>query len=180
MKQNFKIFLKGKFVDFVIIDEKFVKKTDWFDWINHSINTEFLTVGNFPNTRSHQKKYFLEQIVSNKRVQFGVYSKKHNQLVGVISLYSINLINRDAFISTFFDKKKKFLNSLNIFLETHQMIVDYGFKKMNLRRITSTTISKEMDDLVCKLLSFQKEGIMKKKVFKNNNYHDLYISSIFK
>jgi RimJ/RimL family protein N-acetyltransferase len=179
MKKNFKIFLKGKFVDFVIIDENFVRNTDWFDWINQSINTEFLTVGNYPNTKSHQKKYFLEQIVSNKRVQFGVYSKLHKKLAGVISLYSINLVNRDAFISTFFNKKKNF-NSLNIFLETHEMIINYGFKKMNLRRITSTTISKEMDDLVCKLLKFKKEGIMKKKVFKNNKYHNLYISSILK
>lgn len=179
MKKNFKTFLKGKFVDFVIIDENFVRNTDWFDWINQSINTEFLTVGNYPNTKSHQKKYFLDQIVSNKRVQFGVYSKFHKELAGVISLYSINLVNRDAFISTFFNKKKNF-NSLNIFLETHEMIINYGFKKMNLRRITSTTISKEMDDLVCKLLKFKKEGIMKKKVFKNNKYHNLYISSVFK
>ena len=53
-------------MDFIIIDENFVKNTDWFDWINQSINTEFLTVGNYPNTKSHQKKYFLDQIVSNK------------------------------------------------------------------------------------------------------------------
>ena len=49
------------------------------------------------------------------------------------------------------------------------MIINYGFKKMNLRRITSTTISKEMDDLVCKLLKFKKEGIMKKKCLKITN-----------
>ena len=47
MKKNFKTFLKGTYVDFIIIDENFVKNTDWFDWINQSINTEFLTVGKF-------------------------------------------------------------------------------------------------------------------------------------
>ena len=80
----------------------------------------------------------------------------------------------------FLIKKKKPIDSLNIFLETHQMLIDYGFKKMNLRRITSTTISKELDELVCKILKFKSEGIMKQKVFNNNKYHDLYISSVFK
>jgi len=180
MKKKFKTFLTGKFVEFVIIDENFVKNSDWFDWINYSINTELLTVGNYPNTRSHQKKYFNEQIVSNKRLQFGIISHISKELIGVISLYSINLNNRDAFISTFFKKKKKQMNSLNIFLESHQILIDYGFKKMNLRRITSTTISKELDELLCKILKFEREGIMKKKVFKNNKYHDLYISSVLK
>ena len=75
---------------------------------------------------------------------------------------------------------KKILNSLEVFVETHKILIDYGFKKLNLRRIISTTISKEMDVLICKVLKFKKEGVMKKKFFKNNKYHDLYISSVFK
>ena len=51
---------------------------------------------------------------------------------------------------------------------------------MNLRRIVSTTISKDMDDLICRTLNFKREGLMKKKAFKNNKFHDLYISSVFK
>ena len=60
MKKNFKNFLSGKIVDLVTIDKNFVENTDWFDWINFELNTEFLTVGNFPNTLSHQRKYFSE------------------------------------------------------------------------------------------------------------------------
>ena len=97
-KINFKVFIKGKYVDLVAINEEFVKKTDWFDWINQKINTELLSQGNFPNTLSHQKKYFKEQIVSNKRLQLGIVLKKENDLIGVISLYCINYSNRDAYI----------------------------------------------------------------------------------
>lgn len=179
-KINFKVFIKGKYVDLVAINEEFVKKTDWFDWINQKINTELLSQGNFPNTLSHQKKYFKEQIVSNKRLQLGIVLKKENDLIGVISLYCINYSNRDAYISTFFNKKKKYKNLLKIFHETHSLIISHAFKKMNLRRIVSTTISKELDDLVCRALNFKREGVMKKKVFKNNKFHDLYISSVFK
>ena len=67
---------------------------------------------------------------------------------------------------------------MNIFIETHQILINHGFKKLNLRRIISTTI-KELDDLICKVLKFKREGVMK-KIFKNNKYHDLYISSVFK
>ena len=180
MKKNFKNFLSGKIVDLVTIDKNFVENTDWFDWINFELNTEFLTVGNFPNTLAHQKKYFSEQIVGNKRIQLGIVTKHDRNLLGVISLYSINSNNRDAFISTFFDRRKKIKNSLSIFVDVHKIIIGHAFKKMNLRRITSTTISKDLDDLISKILGFKKEGTMKKKVFKNNKYHDLYISSIIK
>ncbi len=181
MKKNkFKTFIKGKLVDFVIIDENFVKNTDWFDWINHTYNTQFMTEGNYPNTKSHQMKYFKDEILSNKRIQFGVVLKANNELIGIMGLHRINLTNRDAFLTTFFNKKNKIPNSLKVFYETHNIMINYGFKKLNLRRIISTTISKELDKLICKVLKFKSEGVMKKKFFKNNKYHDLYISSVFK
>ena len=179
-KINFKIFIKGKYINLVIIDEEFVKKTDWFSWINQKSNIELIAQGNFPNTLSHQKKYFQDQIVSNKRLQVGVVLKSNNELIGVISLYNINYFNRDAYVSTFFNKEKKYKNLLKIFYETHSLIINHAFKKMNLRRIVSTTISKDMDDLICRTLNFKREGLMKKKAFKTNKFHDLYISSVFK
>ena len=57
-KINFKIFIKGKYTNLVIIDEEFVKKTDWFSWINQKSNIELIAQGNFPNTLSHQKNIF--------------------------------------------------------------------------------------------------------------------------
>ena len=42
MKLRFKTFIKGKFIKFVIIDEKFVKNTNWFDWINNCYNTKYM------------------------------------------------------------------------------------------------------------------------------------------
>ena len=59
-------------------------------------------------------------------------------------------------------------------------MINYGFKKLNLRRIIATTISKELNELICKVLKFKTEGIMRRKFFKNNKYHDMYISSVFK
>ena len=105
MKKKFKTFIQGKLIKFVIIDENFVKNTNWFDWINHSINTEFMSEGNYPNTRSHQMKYFKEEIVSNKEFSSAWYQTK-NELIGIMGLHRINLTNRDAFITTFLNKKK--------------------------------------------------------------------------
>ena len=64
-----------------------------------------MSEGNYPNTRIHQMKYFREEIVSNKRIQFGVVSNTNNELIGIMGLHRINLTNRDA-ITTFFNKKK--------------------------------------------------------------------------
>jgi len=93
-------------------------------------------------------------------------------------------LNLIYFLKTLFNLNgcliNNYANSLSIFVEAHNLIISHGFKKMNLRRVLSTTISKELDDLLCKILNFKKEGLIKKKVYKNNKYHDLYISSILK
>ena len=64
-----------------------------------------MTEGNYPNTKSHQMKYFKDEILSNKRIQFGVVLKANNELIGIMGLHRINLTNRDAFLTTFFKKE---------------------------------------------------------------------------
>ena len=64
-----------------------------------------MTEGNFPNTKSHQMKYFKEEILSNKRIQFGVVSNVNDELIGIMGLHRINLTNRDV-LTTFFNKRQ--------------------------------------------------------------------------
>ena len=39
-KIKFDTFLIGKLVDLVLLDEKVVKKTDWYKWMNFKENTD--------------------------------------------------------------------------------------------------------------------------------------------
>ena len=50
-KIKFETFLIGKLVDLVLLDEKIVKKTDWYKWMNFKERaTDLLETGKFPNT----------------------------------------------------------------------------------------------------------------------------------
>ena len=83
---KFETFIIGKYVDLVLLDEKVVKKTDWYTWLNYSDNTEILSVGKFPNTLKKQLLYVRNQLAEKKNIlkfdelenklQLGVVEKK--------------------------------------------------------------------------------------------------------
>ena len=54
---KFDIFLKGKKVDLVCLNEDLIDKTDWYKWVNDQDLSKFLNQGFFPNTKESQKKY---------------------------------------------------------------------------------------------------------------------------
>jgi len=47
-KEKFDSFLSGKLIDLIILDQKIVKSTDWYKWLNFKKNTDYLEVENFP------------------------------------------------------------------------------------------------------------------------------------
>ena len=69
MKKNkFESFLIGKNVDLVILDEKIVKNTDWYQWLNFKENTDLLQTGKFPNTLKDQLSYLRNNIQSKRKI----------------------------------------------------------------------------------------------------------------
>ena len=85
IKNKFETFLIGKHVDLVILNEKVVKNTDWYQWMNFKENTDLLQTGKFPNTLKDQLSYLKNNIESkrkilsnskiNKKLQLGIVEK---------------------------------------------------------------------------------------------------------
>ena len=65
---KFETFITGKYVNLVLLDEKVVKKTDWYTWLNHPENTKMLETGKFPNTLEKQIVYLNSDLASKKRL----------------------------------------------------------------------------------------------------------------
>ena len=68
MKNKFKFepFLRGVYVDLVLLDKNVVKKTDWFKWMNVKENTDLLQTGKFPNTLADQLNYLKNNLETKK------------------------------------------------------------------------------------------------------------------
>ena len=55
-----------------------------------------------------------------------------------------------------------------------------GFNTLNMNRIYSGAINKEIDNIFTKFLGFKREGTLRKNVFKNGEYFDTYLHGILK
>jgi len=187
---KFDPFLEGKLVDLVILDLKIVKKTDWYEWMNHKKNTDLLQTGKFPNTLEDQvlyiknnletKKKILSKKKLNKKLQLGIVVKKTNTLIGMVAAYNFNYFNRTCAVSLITDLKKTVDNRLQIFKESQDLIIDHLFFKMNFRKIYSGSLSEDLCKLTERIWGFKREGIRKEHGFVNGKYVDSYDLGLFR
>ena len=191
MKKNkFESFLIGKNVDLVILDEKIVKNTDWYQWMNFKENTDLLQTGKFPNTLKDQLSYLKNNIESkrkilsnskiNKKLQLGIVEKNTNTLVGMVAAYDFNYFNRTCAVSLITDLRKVLKNRLQIFKESQDLIIDHIFFKMNFRKIYSGAISEALSKLTERLWGFKREGVRKEHGYVNGKYVDSYDLGLFR
>tara|TARA_B100002051_G_C16707683_1_gene624765 strand:+ start:1121 stop:1687 length:567 start_codon:yes stop_codon:yes gene_type:complete len=176
---KYDIFLKGKIVDLICIDNNVVNNTSWYKWFNDKNLTKFTKQGYFPNTLSNQKKYFKENILSKKRVQLGVINKK-KILIGMLALYEINNFDRTCSIASIFSKNYKQMNSLLFFKEAQSLMIDHAFNKMNLRRIEAAANDERLLEINKRLFGFKLEGVQREKDYIEGNYIDRFILGLLR
>jgi len=176
---NVNTFIKGVHVDLICLNEDVINNSNWYNWFNDENTTESMQQHYFPNTKEKQLNFFKSQIENNSsKIQLGILNSKDNVLIGVISLSSIDYINRTAEFAVIIGEKK--YRNLNFFIEAARLIINHGFETLNLNRIYSGTIVKEIDTMFCKVLGFTHEGIFKEAVFKNGKYVDVYSHALLK
>ena len=178
-KKEFDIFIKGENIDLVVLTSEIVEQTNWYNWFNDEENTKHMQQHYFPNSREKQLKYFRDEIEgNNKKIQLGIVKQSNNLFCGVISLSNINYLNRNCEIGLIIGEAEA--RKLKYFIEAVKLISKHAFDTLNLNRIYSGTISKEIDELFCRVLGFKHEGVLRQAVFKNGAYHDIYQHALLK
>jgi diamine N-acetyltransferase len=187
---KFEEFLIGKYVNLVLLDEKVVKNTDWYSWLNYYENTKILEVGKFPNTLKKQLDYVKNELASkkqilsfeevDKKIQLGVVDRTKNILVGMVSAYGINYISKTCNVSVITDLRKKNINRLQIFKECQDMLLDHLFFTLNLRKIYTGATDKKLSDMTMKIWGFKREAIYKKHAYIDGKYMDGFVLGLFK
>lgn len=189
-KFSFEEFLRGEYVDLVLLDEKVVKNTDWYKWMNYKENTDLLQTGKFPNTLSDQLNYVKNNIEEKKNIllnkkikkklQLGIVIKKSKTLVGMVTAYDFNYFNRTCSISLITDLNKNLKDRLKIFKESQDLMINHIFFKMNFRKIYSGAISENLSKLTERVWGFKREGVRKEHGFVNGKYVDSYDLGLFR
>lgn len=92
-------------------------------------------------------------------------------LIGSLSLHNIDHLNRNAFIGIFIGEEEHRNNGYGA--EAIRLILNYGFKTMNLHNIMLTVHADNCAGITCyQRVGFREVGRMREWVFKDGKYID--------
>ena len=173
------IFISGETIDLRLPNLNFVKKSNWFKYLNSKKNTKFLDHGVFPNTLKEQINFF-ENSKKNNRIVLIILNKQED-FIGIISLSSINFEKSSGEIALILNQDKKIGPIANNFLsalEAISLMTTHGFEELGLNRISAgQSIKLDRWQNLMELTGYKLEGINKKKFVKGRQIEDVMMIS---
>jgi len=131
-------------------------------------------INEISNNKKDQKKFIKNQKDLGNYF-FGIYRKSTNQFLGTISIYNISklkIAEWGRWISIGTSREN---------LESLYLLINYGFKKLLLKKIFAKTISNNKKVVsLHKKLGFKTMQINKYDAFIRNTYHDTYVTELKK
>lgn len=119
------------------------------------------------------KKKNLNQIV------WGIEDPATKKIIGIIDLSNINYHNSKGAILGYWLGKKYW--GRGIMSEVVKLILNYSFQKLKLVRVQATFMEpNQASKKVLEKHGFKPEGILRKKVYKNRKWLDIFIYGILK
>ncbi|MEA1915394.1 MAG: UDP-4-amino-4,6-dideoxy-N-acetyl-beta-L-altrosamine N-acetyltransferase [Campylobacterota bacterium] len=136
--------------------------------------------------------FFFEYEPFNKEQQFSWWQQSYKQsneknfiivdhndvFVGTVSLVNIDMRSKKAELGRFFINEHNRKNGIG--MEAMDILIHYAFNHLNLNKIYLEVFSKNTEAVALyEKLGFTNEGSLKNHVFKNGEYLDVEIYSIF-
>ena len=149
-------------------DEEVEKFTEW---MNDFQVTDF-TGRSAQTTTLDGEKEWLENSAKNTEISnFNMIELKDNKLIGTIGLEHFNWIERSAVLGIFIGDKDFRSNGYGT--EAIKMLLEYGFKYLNLHSIRLDLLSINERAHKCYLkCGFKDTGCSREEIFLNGKYYD--------
>lgn len=155
-----------------------IEKT--LSWHNQEDISDLYLGHPFPVNIEMERKWYEKILTSNFPITvFGIELVQDEKLVGLTLLKEINLINRSAEIAIYIGDKDQRGKGLS--KEATIQTLCFGFYKLGLNRICLKVL--EENERALKLydsIGFIREGVLRKSVFKNDQYKNELVMSILK
>lgn len=180
-KEKYKpdVFIKGELVNLVVLTEELIELSNWYKWFNDEKINLNTTHHVYPNSKDMQKIYLKENIEnSDNKIQLGIFHIKDNILIGVISLNEIDHFHKNCEFSGMLGEPN--YQVLKYYAEAARLIISHGFDTLGMERIAGGTFNEDIQNMVCRILGCESEGIKRSAVFKNGKYNDVFIHSILR
>ena len=139
------------------------------EWLNDFETTDYLGKSAILTTLEGEKKYLEDNIT--QEANFVIVTLNDDKIIGTISLENINHINRCATLGIFIGDKD--YRNKGYGTEAIKLILEYGFKYLNLKNIKLDLMSFNKRALNCyKKCGFKEYGRRRKCNFINGEYYD--------
>lgn len=135
---------------------------------------------NLPNFRKYfreyqeinsdmQKKWYDAKVVNdNSTLMFAIRDNKTQELLGCCGLCYINWVHRNSDLSLYIGKDDSYIDDEGIAEEACQLLFDYGFKELNLKKIWTELY--EFDNKKIEL--YQKLGMTIDGTWRDQYFYD--------
>lgn len=119
-----------------------------------------------------------QEMHKKKAYEFAIELKETKELIGTINLLNINIKNKNADIGFWLAKSYW---GKGLAKETLNLILDFGFKKLKLKKIQARVLHKnKATQKLLEKIGFKLEGRLRKKTFFKNQWFDDLIYGILK
>jgi len=143
----------------------------YLGWLNDPDVTKYLESGIFPTTMQDLEAYYQQTTGSRNQVIFAIVDSQSDQHIGNVKLGPIHWIHRSATFGILIGDARFWGKGIG--LEATRLAVEYGFQKLNLRRIDLGVFAGHESAISCyEKAGFRIEGRLREDLFQNGEYKD--------
>ncbi len=140
-------------------------------WLNDPEVTRYMETGIFPTTEQELTNFYEEVTGSRNQVILAVADKKSGRHIGNVKLGPIQWVHRSATFGILIGDKRFWGRGVG--LEATRLAVEYGFSRLNLRRIDLGVFADHAAAVRCyEKAGFKVEGRMRESLFQDGKYVD--------
>lgn len=139
-------------------------------WMNDFKVTDYTGRSGQVTTISNEIDYLEKNSKNNEKQNFNIIDLKKDQLIGTIGLERFDWITRSAVLGIFIGEEEYRGNGYGT--EAINLLLEYGFKYLNLHSIRLTLLEKNERAHKCYLkCGFKDTGWSRDAMFVNGNYY---------
>lgn len=143
----------------------------YLTWLNDEEVNRYLESGIFPQTKRDLDRFYNQVIGSPNQIVLAIADKETKQHIGNVKLGQIDWVHRRATFGILIGDKQFWGKGIGT--EATQLMVEYAFGRLNLRRIVLGVHAEHKSAVrAYEKVGFKIEGRFREDLFHENQYKD--------